>query len=75
MRVSVTVGPQAGKPENMFQGRGEHQGPLNRGHSLQVRQLERFQVLPPTALNTQVEKELNTFILARVCKAPGRPQG
>lgn len=74
MRGSVTAGLWAEKKKKTENMR-EDQGPLNRGPSLQVRQLETFQVLPPTALNTQVEEELNKFSLSRACKVPGRPQG
>lgn len=55
--------------------RGGHWGPLNRGHALQVRQLERFQVLPSTALSTQDKEELNKFSSTGVCQTPRRPWG
>lgn len=44
----------------------------NRSHSLQVRQLERFQILPPSALKTQNEEEMKKkFSLRRVYKTSG----
>ena len=73
VRGSVTVGLQAEKPESVVEGGGW--GPLNRGHSLQVRQLERFQILSSAALNTQDEEELNKFSSAGVCQTPRRPWG
>lgn len=49
VRGSVTVGLHAEETESM---KG-NQGSLNRGRSLQVRQLEKFQFLPPIALSKQ----------------------
>jgi hypothetical protein len=63
----ITIGLQAEKKK-------KRTWEITKGHSCQVRQLGRFQVLPSTALNTQVEEEPNKFSSTRVHKAPGRPQ-
>ena len=55
-------------------GRGDWAA-LNRGHALQVRRLERFQVPPFTALSTQDKEELNKFSSTGVCQTPRRPWG